>query len=52
MFVLFLFLFLGFPTGYFWIEVTLLNLLFFYVRARHAAAFRILLAEAPRPGSH
>lgn len=48
MLTLFLFLFLARPTGYFWIEVTLFNLLFFYVRARHAKAFRTLLAQAER----
>lgn len=43
MIILFLMLIIGHPTWYFWIEVTLFNLLFLYVQTRHAAAFRTLM---------
>lgn len=44
MLVLFALLFLGQPIWYFWIEVTVLNLLLLYVLREHGIAFRALLA--------
>ncbi len=48
MVILFAVLLLGRPIWYFWIEVTLFNLVFFYLRSRQAEAFRTLLAQAER----
>ncbi len=45
MVLLFVLLFIGRPVWYFWIELTLLNLLFLFVQREHAAAFRALTAR-------
>lgn len=43
--ILFVCLVIGQPIWYLWIELTIFNLLFLYVQARHAAAFRTLKAQ-------
>lgn len=45
MLILFALLSLGRPAWYFWIEVSLLNLLLFFILYRHGIAFRALLAK-------
>ncbi|MGI8820000.1 MAG: CDP-alcohol phosphatidyltransferase family protein [Chthoniobacterales bacterium] len=49
MLLLFAVLLLGHPTWYFWIEVTAMNLLLFYVRQRHETIFRSFLVRVASP---
>jgi len=50
MLILFALLLLGQPVWYFVIEITLLNLLLLYIRARHEAIFRSLISRLGERG--